>query len=98
MRVESGRARAGASPLLRTVLCGIFGVLGLVAGGCGSDIVVYGTVAITVSNSAPANFSGYLAGIVSVTMTRTDGTVVQPIIPSTGEEEVNFSKYTNTVE
>ncbi len=98
MRVDSGRARCGASPVLRTVLCGILGILGLVAGGCGSDVVVYGTVAMTVSNSAQANFSGYLASIVSVTFTRTDGTVVQPIIPSTGEEEVNFSRYTDIVE
>src|SRR6267154_2202927 len=49
MTVPSGRAGSGARSVLRAVFCGVFAIVGLVAGGCGSGTFFYGTVIVTVS-------------------------------------------------
>jgi hypothetical protein len=73
MRVECGRARFGASSVLRAVVFGAFAAIGLFASGCGSTTLTYGTPVITMSVT-PGPFKAYLVDLEGVTLTRSDGT------------------------
>jgi hypothetical protein len=73
MTVEYGRARSGASSVLRAMVFGAFAAIGLFASGCGSNTLTYGTPLITVSVT-PGPFKAYLVDLEGVTLTRTDGT------------------------
>ncbi len=88
MRFLSGRASCGARALLRALFGGAFAVLGLIAGGCGSTIYTYGTPVVTFT-STPGPFTSYLVQVTSIVLTRTDGTVVYPLIIP---EIVDFAK------
>jgi len=99
MTVECGRAGRGAGSVLRALAGSLLAGLALIAGGCGNTTFTYGTPVMIVSTSAPGPFTGYLVGIVSITFTRTDGTIVQPVIPTgTGEEIVDFASLTSISE
>ncbi|MBV8805114.1 MAG: hypothetical protein JO042_08705, partial [Sinobacteraceae bacterium] len=65
MRVLSGRASSGARSLLRVLVGGLFAVLGLIAGGCGSNTITYGTVVTTFSGDNPAPFTAYIVDLYS---------------------------------
>jgi hypothetical protein len=83
-----GRAKWGAGQVARALICATFAVMGLVTGGCGSSTIIYGTPVITFSIT-PGPFASYLVYIVSITLTRTDGTIVEPLAV---EERVDFTK------
>jgi hypothetical protein len=74
MTVECGRARFGASSVLRATLFGVFAAIGLFASGCGSTTLTYGTPVITFSVT-PGPYKAYLIELEGITLTRTDGTV-----------------------
>jgi len=88
MRFPSGRASCGARAVLRALFGGVFVVLGLIAGGCGSTTYTYGTPVVTFS-STPGPFTAYLVQVTSVVLTRSDNTVVYPVITP---EIVDFTK------
>jgi hypothetical protein len=99
MTVECGRAGSRAGSVLRLLGGGLLAGLALIEGGCGNDVFTYGTPVMVLSNSAPGPFTSYIAAIISITFTRNDGTVVQPIIPTgTGEEQVDYANLTTTSE
>lgn len=99
MSVECGRARSGASSVLRLFAGGLLAGLALIESGCGNSTFTYGTPVMIVSNSAPGPFSTYIAGIVSIVFHRNDGTPVQPIIlVNSAEELVDFTSLTDLSE
>jgi hypothetical protein len=96
MTVLSGRARSGAPSVLRALFFGIFAVLGLVAGGCGSSTITNGTPVITISTT-PGPFTAYIVEIDQIALTRNDNTVVYPLSPAT-PEIIDFTKFNDMTE
>ena len=94
MRELSGRARLGARALLRALVGSAFAVLALIAGGCGNSTFTYGTPVITFS-SVPSQFTSYLTTVTTITLTRTDGTVVYALLTP---QVVDFAKFTDITE
>src|ERR1700737_3686318 len=98
MTVPSGRATSGARSGLRAVFCGVFAIVGLVAGGCGSSTFTYGTVIVTVS-ADPGPFPSYLADITSISLLKSDNTSGYGFSNSTGYgKTVDFTKLADTTE
>lgn len=98
MRVPSGRATSGARSVLRAVFCGVFAIVGLVAGGCGNTTFTYGTVIVTVS-ADPGPFTAYVADIASISFLQANNTSGYGFSNSTGfGKTVDFAKLTDTTE
>lgn len=82
------RARC-VRPLLHVLL---WGYVALLAGCGGSDVVIYGTGVFTVQASNAELFTAYRVNVDSITMTRNDGIVVEPLLyPQT----VDFTQITD---
>jgi len=94
MTVECSRARSGATRVVRAAIWSFVAAFGLFSGGCGNDIITYGTPVITVS-AVPGPFSSYLVYITDITLTRSDGVVVEPFAI---QEQADFTKLTNLTE
>jgi hypothetical protein len=98
MTVPSGRATSGARSVLRAVFCGVFAIVGLIAGGCGSSTFTYGTVIVTVS-ADPGPFTAYVADIASISFLQGDNTSGYGFSNSTGfGKTVDFAKLSDTTE
>ena len=98
MTVPSGRATSGARSVLRAVFCGVFAIVGLIAGGCGSSTFTYGTVVVTVS-ADPGPFTAYVADIASISFLQSDNTSGYGFSNSTGfGKTVDFAKLSDTTE
>jgi hypothetical protein len=98
MTVPSGRATSGARSVLRAVFCGVFAIVGLVAGGCGNTTFTYGTVIVTVS-ADPSPFKAYIADIASISFLQADNTSGYGFSNSTGfGKTVDFARLTDTTE
>ncbi len=96
MTVVRGRARSGAGSVVRAALCCAFSILALTSSGCGKSTISYGTNLITFSATAtPGTFATYLVYVAAITLTRTDGTVVEPMAI---EERVDFTKLSDVSE
>ncbi|HET9391533.1 MAG TPA: hypothetical protein VFO44_17935 [Steroidobacteraceae bacterium] len=96
MTFECGRARGGASTVLRLLAGGLLAGLALIESGCGNTTFTYGTPVMVVSGSAPGPFSAYIAGIMSIVFNRNDGTPVEPIIlVNSAEEFIDFANLTD---
>jgi hypothetical protein len=93
MTVECGRARFGASSVLRAMVFGAFAAIGLFASGCGSSTLTYGTPVITVSVT-PGPFKSYLVDLEGITLTRSDGTATNLFGTNsvTTVERIDFAK------
>jgi hypothetical protein len=99
MRVPSGRATSGARSVLRAVFCGVFAIVGLVAGGCGNTTYYYGTVIVTVSADNPSPFTAYIADIASISFLKSDNTSGYGFSNSTGYgKTVDFAKLADSTE
>lgn len=79
MTVVCGRARWGAGSMLRASICTAFAIFGLVSGGCGNSTITYGTATITVSATPPGPFTSYIVNLSTLTLTRNDGQIVEPV-------------------
>jgi hypothetical protein len=98
MTVPSGRATSGARSVLRAVFCGVFAIVGLIAGGCGNSTFTYGTVVVTVS-ADPGPFRAYVADIASISFLQSDNTSGYGFSNSTGfGKTVDFAKLSDTTE
>jgi hypothetical protein len=98
MTVPSGRAGSGARSVLRAVFCGVFAIVGLVAGGCGSGTFFYGTVIVTVS-ADPGPFTAYIADIESLSLIQSNGNSGYGFSNSSGfGKTVDFTKLSDTTE
>src|ERR1700730_2086422 len=98
MTVPSGRATSGARSVLRAVFCGVFAIVGLIAGGCGNTTFTYGTVIVTVS-ADPSPFTAYVVDIASISFLLADNTSGYGFINSTGfGKTVDFAKLADTTE
>jgi hypothetical protein len=99
MTVPSGRATSGARSVLRAVFCGVFAIVGLVAGGCGNTTFYYGTVVVTVSADDPSPFTAYVADIASISFLKSDNTSGYGFSNSTGYgKTVDFAKLADSTE
>jgi len=94
MTVECSRARWGATRVARAAIWSIVAAFGLFSGGCGHNTITYGTPVITVS-ATRGSFTSYLAYITDVTLTRSDGVVVEPFAI---QQQVDFTKLTDLTE
>lgn len=94
MTVLSGRASPGARSVLRALLGGACAILGLIAGGCGNSTLSYGTPVISFSTT-PGPFTAYIVELDQISLTRSDKTVVYPLITP---EVVDFTKLTDVTE
>jgi len=94
MTVECSRARGGATRVLHATVWALVAAIGLFSGGCGNSTITYGTPVITVS-ATRGSFTSYLVYITDVTLTRTDGVVVEPFAI---QQQVDFTKLTNLTE
>jgi hypothetical protein len=98
MTVPSGRAGSGARSVLRAVFCGVFAIVGLVAGGCGSGTFFYGTVIVTVS-ADPGPFTAYIADIESLSLIQSNGNSGYGFSNSSGfGKTVDFTRLSDTTE
>ncbi len=97
MTVLSGRARPGANSVLRTLLGGLFALLGLFIGGCGSGTFVYGTVVVTVS-SDQGPFTGYVAELTSFYLSQKDGSIGYSFSGIGYGKTIDFAKLDTTTE
>ncbi len=98
MTVLSGRASRGASSVSRVLLGGLFALLGLIVGGCGSSTLHYGTVVVTVS-SDQGPFTGYVAEMTSFYLTQNTGGIGYSYSGYTGlGKTIDFAKLTGTTE
>ena len=98
MTVPSGRAGSGARSVLRAVFCGVFAIVGLIAGGCGSGTFYYGTVIVTVS-ADPGPFTAYIADIESLSLIQSNGNSGYGFSNSSGfGKTVDFTKLSDTTE
>jgi hypothetical protein len=99
MTVPSGRATSGARSVLRAVFCGVFAIVGLVAGGCGNTTFYYGTVVVTVSADNPSPFTAYVADIASISFLKSDNTSGYGFSNSTGYgKTIDFTKLADSTE
>jgi hypothetical protein len=80
--------------VLRALFFGLFAVLGLVAGGCGSSTVTNGTPVITISTT-PGPFTAYIVEVDQIVLTRNDNTVVYPLLTP---EIIDFTKFNDMSE
>lgn len=97
MTVSSGRANSGARSVLRAVFCGVFAIVGLVAGGCGNSNFTYGTTIVTVS-ADPGPFTAYVADITAISLLRSDGTYGYTFSPPAGGKTVDFTRLADETE
>ncbi|HKT71782.1 MAG TPA: hypothetical protein VJQ47_02750 [Steroidobacteraceae bacterium] len=99
MTVVRGRARTGARAVLRTVFCGALAAVGLLAAGCGSDNIIYGTVATTLS-SVSSQFSTYTVNLSLSELTRTDGQIafIEGAYGAGRAERVDLARLTDVSE
>ncbi|HLJ38720.1 MAG TPA: DUF4382 domain-containing protein [Steroidobacteraceae bacterium] len=56
----------------------VLGAAALLAGCSTSNNIIYGTAAVTLSNS-PGDFTSYIVNIDSITLTRNDGIIIEPL-------------------
>src|SRR3954469_318258 len=92
MPVPSGRAISCVHSVLRTAFVGVAAILGLF--GCGNDTFTYGTPIITFS-VVPGPFTAYIAEVYQISMTRSDGNIVYPLI---SPQIVDFAKLSDMPE
>jgi hypothetical protein len=97
MTVPSGRAASGARSVLRAAFCGVFAIVGLVAGGCGNSTYSYGTVIVTVS-ADPGPFTAYVADLAAITLIRSDGSGYGLSFSTGYGKTVDFTKLSDTTE
>jgi len=98
MTVPSGRASSGARSVLRAVFCGIFAIVGLIAGGCGNTTFTYGTTVMTVSVD-PGPFTAYVADITSLSLLKSDGTYGYTFSTTSGYgKTADFTRLADTTE
>lgn len=98
MTVLSGRATAGASSVLRTLLGGIFACFGLIIGGCGNHTLHYGTVIVTVS-SDQGPFQAYIAEMTAFYLTQSGGGIGYSYQGVTGlGKTIDFTRLSDTTE
>jgi hypothetical protein len=99
MTVPSGRASSGARSVLRALFCGVFAIVGLVAGGCGNSTFTYGTVLVTVSGDLPSPYTAYIADITSFSLLQSNGNYGYTFQGSSGAgKTVDFTKLADTSE
>ena len=70
------------------------GLIALFAGCGGNTIIIYGTAVISVQDTS-GQFLSYSVGIDSITLTRSDGIVVEPL---STPQSVDFTQITNIAE
>lgn len=87
--VRTDRAR-----LMRALRLCCVGLIALFAGCGGNDNVIYGTAVISVQGTNN-QFLSYQVGIDSITLTRNDGIVVEPL---SSPQTVDFTQITDIVE
>ena len=56
----------------------VLGAAALLAGCSTSNNIIYGTAAVTLSNS-PGDFTSYIVNIDGITLTRSDGIIIEPL-------------------
>ncbi len=96
MRFDRACAATGAWGALRTWICVLGAALAVTLAGCSANTnVSAGTPVATVSSDAAGDFSAYIVGIYSISLTRNDGLVSS--LP-TFEEYVDLTKRVNLTE
>lgn len=96
MRFDRACAATGAWGTLRTWICILGAALAVTLAGCSANTnVSAGTPVATVSSDATGDFSAYIVGIYSISLTRNDGLV--SALP-TFEEYVDLTKRVNLTE
>ena len=87
--VRTDRAR-----FMRALRLCCVGLMALFAGCGGNAIIIYGTAVISVQDTS-GQFLSYQVGIDSITLTRSDGIVVEPL---STPQSVDFTQITNIAE
>jgi len=98
MTVPFGRAGSGARSrsVLRGVFCGVFAIVGLVAGGCGNTTFNYGTVFLTVS-ADPSPYAAYVADVTGIALVQSNGSYGLSYSNGFGKT-IDFAKLADTTE
>src|SRR5262245_12528787 len=94
MTFVRARKRPGARSALRAVICGLGGVLALMAGGCGNNQVNNGTLVLTLRDTR-GDFTAYRITVGPITLTATDGSIAEPLA---AQESVDLTHLTDLTE
>lgn len=96
MRLDCARARPSAVAALRIAIFALSGVLATMLAGCSANTAVSnGTPVLTLTTQAAGDFSTYIIGVYTVSLTRTDGYVAYGQVT---DEEVDLTRRVNLSE